>query len=103
MAGRSVPIDEAVATALAVDLATPSVVLSQRSHAPMARDVSRSLTARERAVLALVCERLTDPQIAERLFLSPRTVESHVSSILGKLAVANRRDAAAAAVWLALV
>jgi DNA-binding CsgD family transcriptional regulator len=54
-------------------------------------------------VLALLCERMTDLEIAERLFLSPRTIEGHVSHLLGKLGVANRRDAAAAAVRLALV
>jgi hypothetical protein len=46
---------------------------------------------------------LTDPQIAEHLFLSPRTVESHVANLLRKLDVSNRRDAAAAAARLGLV
>jgi DNA-binding NarL/FixJ family response regulator len=61
-----------------------------------------SLSPRERDVLALLCQGLTDPQIAEQLFLSPRTVESHVASLLRKLDVTNRRDAAAAAVSLGL-
>jgi DNA-binding CsgD family transcriptional regulator len=55
------------------------------------------LTRREREILALVCLRLTDPEIAERLFLSPRTVESHVAHIFNKLGADNRRDAAAIA------
>jgi non-specific serine/threonine protein kinase len=55
----------------------------------------QELTYRERDVLALLCERLTDAEIGDRLFLSKRTVEHHVSSILGKLGVANRRQAAA--------
>lgn len=38
---------------------------------------------------------MTDTEIARRLFLSTRTVEHHVSRILGKLGVANRRQAAA--------
>ena len=62
-----------------------------------------SLSPREQDVLALLCQRLTDPQIAEHLFLSPRTVESHVASLLRKLDVANRRDAAAVAARLGLV
>lgn len=53
------------------------------------------LSARERDVYALLSEYLTDREIAERLFLSHRTVERHVGSILDKLGVKNRREAAA--------
>jgi DNA-binding NarL/FixJ family response regulator len=60
------------------------------------------LTAREHEVLRLLCRRLTDREIAERLFISTRTVESHVGNILGKLSVANRRDAATVAARLGL-
>jgi DNA-binding CsgD family transcriptional regulator len=103
IAGRTVPIDDAVAAALAVDLKIRTAAIIPRRYSAVTRDADHRLTPREHAVLVLLCERLTDPQIAERLYLSPRTVESHVSSILGKLNVGNRRDAAAAAVRLALV
>jgi DNA-binding CsgD family transcriptional regulator/tetratricopeptide (TPR) repeat protein len=56
-----------------------------------------SLTPREREVLALIAEGRTDRQIAEALFISPRTVAMHVSSILTKLGVTNRGGAAAVA------
>jgi DNA-binding CsgD family transcriptional regulator len=52
------------------------------------------LTPREQEVLALVAEGLTDEQIAGRLVLSVRTVHHHVSSVLAKLAVTSRREAA---------
>jgi DNA-binding CsgD family transcriptional regulator len=55
------------------------------------------LTRREREILGLLCARLTDREIAARLFLSHRTVETHVRHILAKLGAANRRDAAAIA------
>jgi predicted ATPase/DNA-binding CsgD family transcriptional regulator len=102
LAGRDATIDEAVTLALAVDLATPAAFPSPRTAAAIAAK-DRGLTRRERDVLALLCQRLTDPQIAERLFLSPRTVESHVSSILGKLDAASRWEAADKAAGLGLV
>jgi DNA-binding NarL/FixJ family response regulator len=43
------------------------------------------LTAREREVLALVAQGLTDRGIAERLWLTPKTVETHVRHIIAKL------------------
>lgn len=63
----------------------------------------RILTARETEVLYHVARGETDRQIAERLFVSRRTVSNHVSNILGKLAVANRRDAARAAFRIGLI
>ena len=62
----------------------------------------RFLTRREE-VLRLVCLRLSDPEIAERLNIGTRTVESHVASILTKLNAANRREATVTANRLSLV
>lgn len=56
------------------------------------------LTARERAVLALMVEGLNNTEIAEKLGVSPSTIKSHVSHILGKLDVSSRTEAVALAV-----
>jgi NarL family two-component system response regulator LiaR len=61
------------------------------------------LTERERAVLTLLVEGLTNTQIAARLVVSPSTIKSHVSNILAKLGVSCRAEAAALAVRNKLV
>ncbi len=60
------------------------------------------LTGRERDVLRLVSEGRTNRQIAEELFISPKTASVHVSNILAKLGVSGRGEAAALAHRLAL-
>jgi ATP/maltotriose-dependent transcriptional regulator MalT len=55
------------------------------------------LTAREQEVLRLVAAGCSNREIAAELFISPRTASVHVSNILGKLGVASRGEAAAAA------
>lgn len=56
------------------------------------------LTPREREVAALIAEGLTNSQLAERLFISPRTAAVHVSNILMKLGLSGRAEVAAWAV-----
>ena len=83
-AGRALTLDQAVAEALKLTELTDVV-----THAP----APFNLTRREREVLGLLCQHLTDNEIAARLYLSPRTASNHVASILSKLGVENRREA----------
>jgi len=67
------------------------------------RDNSAGLTRREREVLALICDGHTNDEISGRLFISTKTVDHHVSAVLGKLGVGSRKVAAAEAVRRGLV
>jgi DNA-binding CsgD family transcriptional regulator len=61
-----------------------------RSRVLPARLREAGVTRREAEVLAALTDRLTNAEIAARLFISVRTVESHVSSLLAKLGVGDR-------------
>lgn len=61
------------------------------------------LTEREMEVLAVIVEGLSNPQIAERLFITRATAKAHVHSILQKLCVADRTQAAVCAMREGLV
>ena len=72
-----------------------------RSRMTADRDGAR-LTPREREVLRLLAEGRSNPEIADALFVSPRTAETHVTHILAKLGVTTRAEAAAHAVRVGL-
>jgi predicted ATPase/DNA-binding CsgD family transcriptional regulator len=65
---------------------------------PAVRTDATPLTRREREVADLVCEGLTNKEIAARLVISPRTAETHVEKILSKLGFTSRSQIAA---WVA--
>jgi two-component system, NarL family, response regulator LiaR len=67
------------------------------------RSAGFELTERERMVLDLMVEGLSNTQIAARLVVSPSTVKSHVSSILTKLGVSSRTEAVTLALRQRLV
>ena len=74
-----------------------------RGPRPSTRANAGELTAREVEVLALVADGLRNAAIAERLFLSPRTVDHHVAAIRRKLGVTSRGEAVAEARRLGLL
>jgi predicted ATPase len=74
-----------------------------RGPRPSTRRNDAQLTARELDVLRLLAQGLRNAAIAERLFLSSRTVEHHVSAILRKLGAQSRGEAVAEAARLALL
>jgi DNA-binding CsgD family transcriptional regulator/tetratricopeptide (TPR) repeat protein len=76
------------AKVLAARLAAPAP-----SAAPAAPVYPAGLTAREVEVLRLVAAGLPNAQVAERLFLAPRTVNSHLTSIYSRIGVDNRAAA----------
>ena len=61
------------------------------------------LTQREHEVLVELAAGLTNDEIATRLFISPKTVDHHVSAVLAKLGVTNRKDASTEAARLGLL
>lgn len=65
-----------------------------RRGAEPGAEVLQSLSQREREVLTLMAEGLSNLQIAERLGIGEKTVKTHVSNVLGKLNVSDRTQAA---------
>ncbi len=68
-------------------------VPTPRGKGKATRDHAAGLTVRQAEVLQLLAEGLTNTEIADRLFVSPRTVEHHVSAILAKLDSSTRDGA----------
>jgi DNA-binding CsgD family transcriptional regulator len=93
-AGRALP-PEAILAETERGPERPAEIVE--TDCPGQSETSFGLTPREREVLALLCQRLTDREIADALFVSPRTAGFHVSNVLSKIGAANRREAAALA------
>lgn len=93
---------DAVAARVRQDLRDAGVSGIPRRRRATTRANPAGLTARQVDVLRLLDEGLTNAELAQRLYISPKTADHHVSAILTKLGVDNRRDAAAAARRLGL-
>jgi predicted ATPase/DNA-binding CsgD family transcriptional regulator/Tfp pilus assembly protein PilF len=105
LAGESLEIDQAIVLAAEVPALARQVESASPTPAsvPMEPSATGGLTPRELDVLRLVAAGHPDREIAELLFISRRTVNTHVASILNKLAVPSRSAAIARAVREGLV
>jgi len=98
-AGANTSLPEAVEAALAdaaraAETWTSPPAISSPPQAAEFRPDFTTLTARERQVASLLATQATDKEIAEHLAISPRTVGTHVTTILRKLGLRSRRDMA---------
>ena len=83
--GRAISVDQAVALTMEVE--------STDAPSPQEAIQEYGLTAREIEVLKLVASGLTDAQVGEVLYISPRTVSKHLQSVYGKIQVSTRSAA----------
>jgi len=77
-----------------IDPSLTAKVLERVRKGPETPDELSELTEQERKILALIAEGLTNRQIGERLYLAEKTVKNYVSSILAKLGLERRTQAA---------
>jgi len=94
--GRTMSPEQALAAR--GPLTMPTLVPAEPAtvpHPPKAATYPDGLTTREVEVLRLVAQGLTDAQVAEQLVISPRTVNTHLTSIYAKIQVSSRSAATA--------
>ena len=100
--GRGTLLDaELVAAALQEQFQATAVPLQEKANPPhfadgearFAADGFRDLTAREREVLELIAQGLSNTQIAQELVLSPKTVRNHITNIFSKMQITSRAQA----------
>ena len=83
-----------------IDPALTTRVLDRLRHGDQTPDELAGLTEREREIVVLIAEGLSNRQIGERQFLAEKTVKNYVSSILSKLGLERRTQAAVLAAKL---
>ena len=88
-------VDAWIAQHIELETSAPVAMVST---ADTSRQPVASLSAREREVLAALADGLTNQELAERLFISERTANRHLSNIFTKLGVRNRTAAARVAI-----
>jgi DNA-binding CsgD family transcriptional regulator len=92
--GRSMTLEQVLAGLKALSISIPSEPVSAPPDTERVT-YPAGLTAREVEVLRLVAQGLTDVQVAEQLVISPRTVNTHLTSIYAKIQVSSRSAATA--------
>jgi DNA-binding CsgD family transcriptional regulator len=90
--GQERPLPDVIALAAQLKIASPAP--DSRNRDVQETDRQFGLSPRELDVLHLLVAGQTDREIADTLFISPRTASKHVGAILAKLGVASRGDAA---------
>ena len=96
-------IDPSIAKMVFANLHRPSQAVVSQPDNKKLLDNEYGLTERELDVLELMVEGLTNPEIAEKLFITKSTAKAHVHSILQKLCVTTRTQATARAMREGLV
>jgi DNA-binding CsgD family transcriptional regulator len=92
--GRTMPLEQVLAAQEPVTMLPPiPAEPAAAPPVPKALTYPDGLTAREVEVLRLVAQGLTDAQVAEKLVISTRTVNSHLKAIYGKIGVSSRSAA----------
>jgi two-component system response regulator NreC len=77
---------------LSPQISERAIELYGRKFGNMPEDPYQTLTTREREVLQLAAEGRTNAQISERLFISPRTIETHRANLMRKLGLQNHGE-----------
>lgn len=96
-------LDPAIAKTVLRAVTEPAAKSTTQVKTPVKDGLTSTLTAREVEVLTLIVDGLTNPQIAEKLYITRATAKAHVHSILQKLCVDDRTQAAVLAMREGLV
>jgi two-component system response regulator DegU len=90
-------------TAMSPDLAASMLAEVRRLDADADLDEDRAVTRREEEVLQLIADGCSTPEVAEKLFISQKTVKNHLASIYQKLDARDRTQAVLQAVRMGIV
>jgi two-component system, NarL family, response regulator DegU len=90
-------------TALSPQLAQTMLAEVRKIDAPTIRDEDRLITKREEEVLQLIADGCSTPEVAQKLYISQKTVKNHLASIYEKLDARDRTQAVLTAVRMGII